>query len=72
MLSGTTTVTLVNGAAAFTDLKVDQLGDYTLRASINLTGIPEIESNSFTITDPPAPVISSITPITGFSMAEHW
>lgn len=62
MLSGTTTVTLVNGAAAFTDLKVDQLGDYTLSASINLTGIPEIESNSFTITDPPAPVISSITP----------
>ena len=70
-LSGTATVTLVNGAASFTDLQVDQLGDYTLSASINLAGIPVIESNSFTITDPPPPLSAASAPITAFLTAEQ-
>jgi hypothetical protein len=48
MLSGTKTVTLVNGVATFADLSIDQLGNgYTLRATAS--GLTGAESASFNI-----------------------
>jgi hypothetical protein len=49
-LSGTVTVTVVNGVATFSDLSIDQAGDgYTLHASV-AGSLPDIDSNPFNIT----------------------
>jgi hypothetical protein len=49
-LSGTLTVTVVNGVATFSDLSIDLAGSgYTLHASIG-GGLPDMDSNPFTIT----------------------
>jgi hypothetical protein len=49
-LSGTLTVTVVNGVATFSDLAVDLAGmGYTLHASIG-GGLPDLDSNPFNIT----------------------
>jgi predicted outer membrane repeat protein len=49
-LSGTLTVTVVNGVATFGDLSIDQSGvGYTLHATIG-GGLPDIDSDPFTIT----------------------
>jgi hypothetical protein len=49
-LSGTLTVTVVNGVATFSDLSIDLAGiGYTLHASIG-GGLPDIDSNPFNIT----------------------
>jgi autotransporter-associated beta strand protein len=48
-LSGTLTVTVVNGMATFSDLAIDQAGaGYTLHATIG-GGVPDLDSNPFTI-----------------------
>ncbi len=62
ILSGTKTVTLVNGVASFTDLKIDKPGTYKLVATIDLDGISSVESAAFTIPNPPAPQVTSISP----------
>jgi hypothetical protein len=49
-LSGTLTVTVVNGIATFSDLSIDLAGDgYTLHATIG-GSLPDIDSNPFRIT----------------------
>jgi hypothetical protein len=49
-LSGTLTLTVVNGVATFSDLAIDLAGSgYTLHATIG-GGLPDTESNPFTIT----------------------
>jgi hypothetical protein len=49
-LSGTVTVTVVNGVAAFGDLSIDMPGvGYTLHVSIG-GAVPDMDSNPFTIT----------------------
>ena len=49
-LSGTLTVTVVNGVATFSDLSIDLAGTgYTLHATIG-GGLPDIDSNQFNIT----------------------
>jgi hypothetical protein len=49
-LSGTLTLTVVNGVATFGDLSIDLAGTgYTLHASIG-SGLPDVDSNPFTIT----------------------
>jgi hypothetical protein len=49
-LSGTLTVTVVNGVATFSDLSIDQSGDgYTLHATAGGT-LPAIDSDPFSIT----------------------
>jgi hypothetical protein len=49
-LSGTLTVTVVNGVATFSDLSIDQVGDgYTLHASVGGT-LSDIDSDPFSIT----------------------
>jgi hypothetical protein len=49
-LSGTVTVTVVNGVAAFSNLAIDLAGvGYTLHASIG-GGLPDIDSDPFNIT----------------------
>jgi hypothetical protein len=49
-LSGTLTVTVVNGVAAFGDLSIDTPGvGYTLHVSIG-GAVPDMDSNPFTIT----------------------
>jgi hypothetical protein len=49
-LSGTLTLTVVNGVASFSDLSIDLAGaGYTLHASIG-GGLPDIDSNTFNIT----------------------
>jgi hypothetical protein len=48
-LSGTLTVTVVNGIATFSDLSIDQIGDgYTLHATV--TGLMDADSAAFSIT----------------------
>jgi hypothetical protein len=48
-LSGTLTVTVVNGIAMFSDLSIDQIGDgYTLHATV--TGLTDADSAAFNIT----------------------
>jgi hypothetical protein len=50
MLSGTTTVTAVNGVARFSDLRVSSPGSYTLAASTNPNwNYLDATSNSFTV-----------------------
>jgi murein DD-endopeptidase MepM/ murein hydrolase activator NlpD len=50
MLSGTLTVTVVNGVATFSDLSIDLAGTgYTLHATIG-GGLPDIDSDPFNIT----------------------
>jgi hypothetical protein len=49
-LSGTLTVTVVNGVATFSDLSIDLAGvGYTLHASIG-GGLPDTDSNPFNVT----------------------
>jgi hypothetical protein len=49
-LSGTLTVTVVNGIATFSDLSIDQSGaGYTLHATIG-GSLADIDSNAFNIT----------------------
>jgi hypothetical protein len=49
-LSGTLTLTVVNGVAIFSDLSIDLAGEgYTLHASIG-GSLPDMDSNPFTIT----------------------
>jgi hypothetical protein len=49
-LSGTLTVTVVNGVATFSDLSIDLAGDgYTLHATVG-GALPDIDSDPFTIT----------------------
>src|SRR5262249_5754127 len=49
-LSGTQTVTVVNGLATFSDLSIDQPGaGYTLHATVG-GGLPDIDSNPFNVT----------------------
>jgi hypothetical protein len=49
-LSGTRTLTVVNGVATFGDLSIDQAGvGYTLHATVG-GGVPDIDSNAFRIT----------------------
>jgi hypothetical protein len=49
-LSGTLTVTVVNGVATFSDLSIDQAGaGYTLHATTG-GGVPDLDSGPFTIT----------------------
>jgi hypothetical protein len=49
-LSGTLTVTVVNGVATFSDLSIDLAGDgYNLHATIG-GGLPDIDSSTFRIT----------------------
>jgi autotransporter-associated beta strand protein len=49
-LSGTLTVTVVNGVATFSDLSIDLAGNgYTLHATIG-GGLPDIDSSAFSIT----------------------
>jgi hypothetical protein len=49
-LSGTLSLTVVNGVATFSDLAIDLAGaGYTLHASIG-GGLPDMDSNPFTIT----------------------
>jgi predicted outer membrane repeat protein len=49
-LSGTLTLTVVNGVAAFTDLSIDRAGmDYLLHATVG-GGLPDSDSDPFTIT----------------------
>jgi hypothetical protein len=49
-LSGTLTVTVVNGVATFNDLSIDLAGaGYTLHATIG-GGVPDLDSNPFNIT----------------------
>lgn len=53
-LSGTTTVSPVNGVATFDDLVIDEAGTgYTLR--VTAAGLNGDTSNSFDITEPPPP-----------------
>jgi hypothetical protein len=48
-LSGTLTVTVVNGVAMFSDLSIDQIGDgYTLHATV--AGLTDADSAAFSIT----------------------
>jgi hypothetical protein len=48
-LSGTVTVTVVNGIATFDDLSIDLIGDgYTLAATVD--GLTAAESDPFSIT----------------------
>jgi len=62
ILQGTTTVTAVNGIAAFMDLSVDHFGSYRLSASSATLG--GAQSASFTITSPS-------TDVTGTSITHH-
>jgi parallel beta-helix repeat protein len=49
-LSGTLTVTVVNGVATFSNLSIDLAGaGYTLHATVG-GGVPDLDSNPFTIT----------------------
>jgi hypothetical protein len=49
-LSGTLTLTVVNGVATFGDLSTDQVEvGYTLHATVG-GGLPDIDSNAFSIT----------------------
>jgi hypothetical protein len=49
-LSGTLSLTVVNGVATFSDLSLDLAGDgYTLHATVG-GGLPDIGSNAFNIT----------------------
>jgi hypothetical protein len=49
-LSGTLSVTVVNGVATFSDLSIDLVGDgYTLHATIG-GSLSDIDSNAFSIT----------------------
>jgi hypothetical protein len=49
-LSGTLTLTVLNGVATFTDLSIDQAGmGYTLHATVG-GGLPDSDSDAFTIT----------------------
>jgi hypothetical protein len=49
-LSGTLSVTVVNGVATFSDLSIDVAGlGYTLHASLG-GGLPDLDSNPFNIT----------------------
>jgi hypothetical protein len=49
-LSGTVTVTVVNGRATFSNLSIDMTGTgYTLHATVG-GGLPDIDSNPFDIT----------------------
>jgi predicted outer membrane repeat protein len=49
-LSGTLTLTVVNGVATFSDLSIDQAGDgYTLHATVD-GGLADIDSDAFSIT----------------------
>jgi hypothetical protein len=48
-LSGTLTLTVVNGVATFSDLSIDLAGmGYTLHASVG-GGLPDLDSNPFNI-----------------------
>jgi hypothetical protein len=48
-LSGTLTLTVVNGVATFTDLTIDMAGGgYTLHATIG-SGVPDIDSDPFDV-----------------------
>jgi hypothetical protein len=48
-LSGTLSLTVVNGVATFSDLSIDMTGGgYTLHASIG-SGVPDIDSDPFDI-----------------------
>jgi S-adenosylmethionine hydrolase len=50
-LSGSLTVTVVNGIATFGDLSIDSVGQgYTLHASIGGGGLPDVDSNPFNVT----------------------
>jgi hypothetical protein len=50
-LSGTLTVTVVNGVATFSDLSIDLAGaGYTLHATIVAGGAADVDSNPFNIT----------------------
>ncbi len=51
-LSGTTTVTAVNGLATFTDLKIGGAGSHSL--TFTSTGLTAATSNVFTVTQTPA------------------
>jgi hypothetical protein len=49
-LTGTLTVTVVNGVATFSDLAIDLAGDgYTLHATTG-GSLPDIDSSAFSIT----------------------
>ena len=49
-LSGTLTVTVVNGVASFSDLSIDLAGiGYTLHASVG-GGLPDLDSDPFNVT----------------------
>jgi hypothetical protein len=49
-LSGTLTLTVVNGIATFSDLSIDQIGDgYTLHGTV-AGSLPDIDSDPFSIT----------------------
>ena len=62
-LSGTTTVTAVNGVATFSDLSVNQPGTYTLQAQT--IGLPTATSNQFTVSAPPQQASIGLTPDSG-------
>lgn len=57
-LSGTTTVNAIGGVASFSDLSIDQPGDYTLAATS--PGLSPVNSDSFSISN-------AIQPCTGSS-----
>jgi hypothetical protein len=49
-LSGTLTLTVVNGVATFSDLSIDLTGmGYTLHATVD-GGLPDLDSDAFSIT----------------------
>jgi hypothetical protein len=49
-LSGTLTLTVVNGVVTFNDLSIDQAGDgYTLHATVD-GGLPGLDSGPFNVT----------------------
>ncbi len=58
-LSGTKTVSAVNGLATFNDLSIDKAGSYRLTASGAIFGPTSAGSNQFTITAPAASAIAA-------------
>ena len=57
-LSGTKTVSAVNGLATFNDLSIDKAGSYRLTASGQIFSATTTNSNQFTITAPTASAIA--------------
>ena len=58
-LSGTKTVSAVNGLATFNDLSIDKAGSYRLTASGQIFSATSTSSNQFTITAPTSSAIAA-------------